>query len=368
VLAKVGARLKLACRNTSALVARLGGDEFAIMLSGNGADGAGFARKLVESLKQPFAVGGLEISVGASAGIAEYPQHGEDSHALLRAADVAMYQAKQRGLGVCLYDVRFDDYSTERLALVSELNDALQNRELVLFYQPKVDIATGEPVGFEALARWQHPRLGLLDPADFIDLVEMSEIVHPFTQEVLRLAITGNQYLQRHGWQLPVAINLSPRNLQDSQFFTDLQATLEAHAIAPSSIEIEITETALMLEPEHAVEVLGRLNALGVHIAIDDFGTGYSSLRRLRHLPVQSLKIDRSFVTDMASNETDHAIVRSTVALAHSLDLQVIAEGVENAETLELLANIGCDQAQGYGLGKPLALEQAVRWLRRNAA
>jgi len=296
--------------------------------------------------------------------VAYYPEHGDSSHALLRAADVAMYRAKKLTAGVVVYDRSFDDYSPDRLALAGELVQAVQRGELVLHYQPKCDIASGRVTGFEALARWQNPRLGLLHPGDFIHLVEMTEVIHPFTNAVMDRALADKRRLHDLGYTQPVAINLSARNLMDALCVDRLMDAISRHGVPEQEVELELTETALMHDPDSSARLLQGIAAKGVNIAIDDFGTGYSSLAYLRRLPLSALKIDCSFVLGMNDNAQDRIIVRSTVALAHSLGLYVIAEGVENAEALTLLADMGCEQAQGYHLSRPLPFDELIDWLR----
>lgn len=366
VLSQIGPRLQQACGQRCTLIARLGGDEFAIFLNDPMGDTPVLAQGLIEALRQPFPVSGMEVRIGGAIGIARYPEDGGDSHELLRAADVAMYQAKKHAQAVSVYDSAFDEYTTERLALASELTDALSNDELVLHYQPKIDIGTGATVGIEALVRWQHPQRGLLQPGVFLDLVEMSEIIHPFTQAILCIAIADKRRLHALGWNQPLAINLSAHNLQDARCFSSLQAALTAHEVPATEIEIELTETALMVDPQNASELLRQFNEIGVSIYIDDFGTGYSSLDYLRRLQLQALKIDRSFVGNMIDEEANATIVRSTVALAHALQLKVVAEGVEDNATLKLLRGMGCDQAQGYAICRPRPFEQLVDWLSDN--
>jgi diguanylate cyclase (GGDEF)-like protein/PAS domain S-box-containing protein len=365
ILTRIGPRLERACTDRCALISRLGGDEFAVVVQSE--DGAEqlteLAHRLLNALRHPFRVKGIEVRVGASIGLARRPEHGEDSHALLRAADVAMYQAKRLSAGVMAYDPDFDDYSTERLAFAGELVDSVRRGELVLHYQPKVDIANDSVVGFESLVRWQHPRLGLLYPGAFIDLVEMSEVIHPFTRAIIDLAVKDKARLHRLGHEQPVAINLSARNLLDARCLTTLQTALQTHALPAKEIELELTETALMHDPASATELMRRFTALGVDIAIDDFGTGYSSLDYLRRLPVKALKIDKSFVSGMPGKEQNLLIVRSTIGLAHNLGLKVVAEGVEDAETLALLRGMSCDSAQGFHLCLPQPLEALIDWL-----
>jgi len=366
VLTQIGPRLEPLCVGHNALISRLGGDEFAILLHPEGGeDGVlKLARAIVEALRHPFEVeGGVKLHIGASIGIAHYPAHGNDSHALLRAADVAMYQAKKLSAGIIVYDTSIDDYSAERLALANELVQAVELGQLVLHYQPKIDIKEANVVGCEALVRWQHPRLGLLYPGDFIQLVEMSEVIHPFTRAVIELAAADKRQLKDLGYDQPVAINLSANNLVDTNCFSSLVEAILRHGLSASEIELELTETALMHDQENAARLLQQFSDLGVNIMIDDFGTGYSSLSYLRRLPINALKIDRSFVTHMLTDKQDSTIVRSTIALAHNLSLNVIAEGVENQETLAMLRAMGCDQAQGFALCRPQPLEQLIDWL-----
>ncbi len=366
LLTNIGPRLHDALSGTHALICRLGGDEFAVLLTGlsDKADAVALAQRVTAALRQPFMVDGMALQVGVSVGVAYYPEHGENSHALLRAADVAMYRAKTLTAGVVVYDRCFDNYSPDRLALASELVHAVQNGELILHYQPKLDIASGQVIGFEALARWQNPRLGLLYPGDFIHLVEMTDVIHPFTNAVMDLALADKRRLHDLGYTQPVAINLSVRNLMDAHYANSLADAIARHGVPEQEVELELTETALMHDPDSAVTLLQEIAAKGVNIAIDDFGTGYSSLAYLRRLPLSALKIDQSFVMGMNDNAQDTIIVRSTVALAHSLGLRVIAEGVENAETLALLAEMGCEQAQGYHLSRPLPLDELIAWLQ----
>lgn len=368
LLIHIGPRLQEALSTQHALVCRLGGDEFAILLTGlpDKTEAVTLAKRLAAALRQPFMIDGMTLQIGASVGVAYYPEHGENSHALLRAADVAMYQAKTLTAGVIVYDRHFDKYSPDRLALASELVQAVQGGELVLHYQPKLDIATGQVTGFEALVRWQNPQRGLLHPSAFIHLVEMNEVIHPFTTAVMDLALADKRRLHDLGYTQPVAINLSARNLMDPRYVTRLADAIARHGIPAQEVELELTETALMHDPDSSIALLQEITAMGVNIAVDDFGTGYSSLTYLRRLPLSALKIDHSFVMGMNSNTQDAIIVRSTVALAHSLGLRVIAEGVENAETLAQLAGMGCEQAQGFYLSLPLGFDMLLAWLQNH--
>jgi diguanylate cyclase (GGDEF)-like protein len=367
LLAQIGPRLRTALANVPSLVTRLGGDEFAVLLNGLESvdEAVTWAECLRAALTQTFEVHGMALQIGASIGVARYPEHGEDSHALLRAADVAMYQAKCRNAGVMLYSQEFDAYTPERLAIITDLGQAVRGGQLMLHYQPKVDLRSDRIVGFEALVRWRHPRLGLLYPDAFVHLAEMSEVIQPFTHAVMDIALDNIRQLHELGHRYPVAINLSARNLMDSNGLAVLVESIERHGVSYSDIELELTETALMHDPESAGKLLDRIAALGVRLSVDDFGTGYSSLAHLRRLPLYALKIDRSFVRDMANNAQDATIVRSTIALAHNLGLKVTAEGVEDAATLAMLREMGCDEVQGYYLCEPLPLEELTPWLNK---
>lgn len=365
VLKQIGPRLQNQCENTECAIVRLGGDEFALLVRTEQAETSIMAKAhgIAQSLCQPFLANGLQVSVGASLGVALYPEHGKDSHELLRAADVAMYRAKKLSLGALMYDRSFDEHSTQRLAYAHELSRAALEDQLVLHYQPKIDLVSGATTGFEALVRWQHPDQGLLFPDSFIDLVEMSEVLHSFTRAVINIAVKDKKQLNAMGYRQPVAINLSARNLIDASCYEALLAALKDANLSAGEIEVELTESALMYDPKNAVELLKRFKQSGINIAVDDFGTGYSSLSYLRQFPVSALKIDREFVKEMLDNSQDRAIVKSTVALAHSLDLKVIAEGVENDEVLDLLKSMNCDQAQGFGICRPKTLDDLIQWM-----
>jgi EAL domain-containing protein (putative c-di-GMP-specific phosphodiesterase class I) len=274
-----------------------------------------------------------------------------------------MYVAKRGGSAIVRYDRSCDEHTPERLALIAQLGEAIREKQLCLHYQPKVELQSGRVTGFEALVRWQHPQLGLLFPDKFIQLAEMSDAIHFLTQTVLELALAQQQQWQQAGYQYSVATNLSARNLIDSRCVDFIEALLKKYDTAPGMLELEITETALMFDPDGAIALLKRLSALGVKLAIDDFGTGYSSLSYLRKMPLDALKIDREFVMDMLTNEHDSIIVRSTIALAHNLDLMVIAEGVENDATFDKLRIMGCDIAQGYFISKPDDWSSIANWL-----
>jgi diguanylate cyclase (GGDEF)-like protein/PAS domain S-box-containing protein len=347
-------------------VARLRGDEFGVLLPD--ADGA-FARqvgeRILKSLEKPFVVQRLPIEVGASVGIAVAPEHATEAEGLLRRADAAMEAARRLGSGSSVvYSNDCEPHDPARLALLSELRRALENNELALHYQPKVDLKTRTIVGAEALLRWTHSRRGFVSPAEFVPLAEQTGLIRPLTKWVLDRATGESCAWARAGRRLPVAVNISARSLQDERIVDDIEEALLTHDVRGDRLQIEVTEHALMNDAGRAADVLTSLTSRGVAVSIDDFGTGYHSLGLLRRLPVHELKIDKSFVIGMAGETSeDTAIVRSTADLAHNLGLSVVAEGVEDQWTLDLLGSFGCDQAQGYHIAKPMPSPHFVSWL-----
>jgi diguanylate cyclase len=347
-------------------VARLGGDEFAVLLPEVDAEGApAVAEKLRVALHQPLTLDGVGLDLDASIGIAVYPDHGGDAAELLQHADVAMYAAKQTHAGFMVYDPAVDQHSPRRLALLGGLRRALERDELVLHYQPKADLSSGQVLGVEALVRWQHPAHGLLAPGEFIPLAERTGLIHPLTRWVLDAALRQAGQWRRAGHELSIAVNVSTRSLLDRDFPDQVADRLAAWQVPAGSLVLEVTESAVMADPALALDVLGRLHALGVGLALDDFGTGYSSMAYLKALPVDELKVDRSFVGQMASSTSDAVIVRSTIDLGHNLGLHVVAEGVESEGTWEELKTLGCDTAQGYHLGRPMPATELERWLQQ---
>jgi len=318
-------------------------------------------------LRQPFQAGGMNLEIGGSIGVAVYPEHGTDSHALLRCADVAMYAAKRTSVAVTLYRPELDANTPERLTLMSELGMAIREGQLVLHYQPKIDIAHQRIIGCEALVRWHHPSLGIIPPDRFIPLAEMSDLIQPLTEQVVTQALIQLRAWHEAGLDLSVSVNLSVRNLLDHNCGTRLEELFERYPADPSRLELEITETALMSDPDRALEQIQRIGAFGVRLSIDDFGTGYSSLSYLKRLPLHALKIDRSFVSSMLEDEQDLIIVRSTINLAHSLGLDVVAEGVEDRGTAQALRAMDCEYAQGFYFNRPLAPADFIDWCRDNA-
>ena len=365
LLAQVGLRLEEALPDSGAVVARLGGDEFAVLLPDLDRDSAALAAayRIAEALRTPFVVAGMKVDVEASFGIALHPEHGEDAEELLQRADVAMYVAKRRHTGAEVYAPETDVYSADRLVLVSELREAIDNGGLVVHYQPKVDLRQGRIVAVEALVRWQHPRRGLLAPREFVSLAEHTGLIGPLTRFVVAQAIEDLACWLEAGTEMRVAVNLSPRNLHDPTLPAHVAGLLADAEMSPACLEFEVTESTVMADAELACAVMDRLSAMGIGIAIDDFGTGFSSLSHLRQLPVDLIKVDKSFVLNMDRSEDDAVIVRSTIALGHSLGLEVVAEGVETQETLESLRALDCDFAQGFHVCRPIPADQLASWL-----
>jgi diguanylate cyclase (GGDEF)-like protein len=363
LLQEAGRRIRGVLRESDT-VARLGGDEFALLLPGARVNDAVLVvEKVQKALARPFTLEGLSLDVEASFGIALFPEHGEDADTLIRRADVAMYVAKQAGSGYALYASEQDQYTPRRLMLIGELRHAIELNQLVLHYQPKINLRTGRVTGVEALVRWQHPQHGLIPPAEFISLAEQTGAIKPLTLWVLEEALRQCQAWHQAGLTLTVAVNLSARNLQDPQLVDQVAGFLETAGAAPSRLELEVTESVIMADPARALETLTRLSAMGVRLAIDDFGAGYSSLSYLKKLPVNELKIDKTFVINMATDDNDAVIVRSTIDLAHNLGLAVVAEGVETQASWNRLAALGCDAAQGYWMSRPLPAADLTRWL-----
>jgi diguanylate cyclase (GGDEF)-like protein len=368
VLCEVARRLSEGRRSVD-VIARLGGDEFAILLGDvpNGQTAIEVGERMAVELARPLSVDGVPVAIGGSFGVALYPSHGEDIDSLLRHADVAMYRAKTSGGGLELYDDRRDQHSTGRLGLLAELNDAISKDELSLVYQPKVDLRSGSVFGVEALIRWKHSRLGMVPPAQFMASAEHTELVTPLSQFVLRKALRQCAEWHNRGLHIGVAVNCSARNLHDLRFPNIVAALLRETNVDPAWLEIEITENTVMSDPVRTASVLGHLRSLGVTIAIDDFGTGYSSLASLRDLPIDRIKMDRSFVTGMARRSEDLMIVRSIIELAQNLGLGTVAEGVEDEDVLGLLRQLSCDAVQGYLLGEPMTPEEFELRVRTGA-
>jgi diguanylate cyclase (GGDEF)-like protein/PAS domain S-box-containing protein len=363
LLAQIGPRLAEGLRKMDT-VARLGGDEFAVLLpSVRDLQGATeVAHKLQAALSRPFQVEGVQLDVEASIGVVVSGDHGDDASTLIQRADIAMYVAKQRNLGVSTYDREVDSNTPERLAMLGDLRRALHDDELFLHFQPKVDLSTGQVCGAEALLRWQHPERGLIPPDDFIPLAENTGMIGPLTSRVLNLALVQIRLWADGGVPVPVAINLSARNLLDEQLDEQVADALARHGVGAHLLKLEVTESAIMTDPVRAVAVLQRLADQGISISIDDFGAGYTSMRQLKDLPISELKVDRSFVTDMETDPSNAVIVRSVIDLGHNLGLSIVAEGVETPLSLDRLRSYGCDIAQGYFLARPMSAGAFDEW------
>ena len=362
-LQEVARRLRIMLRKADT-VGRLGGDEFAV-LPGGATDASRailIAEKLLQALEPPFQLGERTVEVGASIGIAIYPDHGEDAATLARHADVAMYVAKRAHSGYNVYSSDQGSYPPARPPLIASLGAAIDQLELMLHYQPIVDIRTGIPDSVEALVRWGHPRHGLLSPNDFVPAAEQTELIHPLTRWVLNEALGQAHAWQAAGIDLAVAVNLSPRNLLDPELAETIRGLLQSWSISPDRLILEITERNTLSSEDF--EALRLLRGLGVRLAVDDFGTGYSTLTYLRKLPLSEVKIDRSFVTDMVTNQDDAAIVRSTIDLGHRMGLRVVAEGVNNAQTARALADLNCDLMQGFHVARPMIGSEISAWLK----
>ena len=368
LLRDAAARLRAVLR-TSDTVARLGGDEFAVLLPEvSGVDAATLvAEEIRSALAVPVELEGIEVEVEPSIGIVLFPEHGATADELFQRADVAMYEAKQEKTGFAVYSAQRDKHSPRRLALLSEMRRALEQKEIVVHYQPIVDIRTGEVNAAESLARWLHPVHGLVPPSEFIPLAERTGLIKELTLYVLETGLTQLRAWRSRDIDLRLSVNLSARNLLDRSFPRTVTELLEIHEIAPDRLQFELTENTIMRDPTRSLAVLSDLRDLGVGLAVDDFGTGYSSLSYLKHLPVTELKIDRSFVMHLMEDESDARIVQSTIDLSRNLGISVVAEGVEDALTLDRLGNIGCDQAQGYFLSRPLTPDDFAAWHLRRA-
>jgi diguanylate cyclase (GGDEF)-like protein len=365
LLRRVGPRIEEVERTM--MVARLGGDEFAVLLAptGSGDEALAMAREVVKAVQMPFEVADLELDVDASIGVACYPDHGHDAETLLQRADVAMYVAKSSRTGAELYDDSRNVNTRRRFQLMRQLRTGIGDKEFDFSYQPKVELATGAVCGVEALARWNHPELGVIAPNEFISIAEHTGGIHTLTQYLLRLGLEQSRDWRRHGIDLRIAVNLSPTFLQDLHLPTHIGRLLTLLDVPSSRLELEITETTLMADPDGAARVLGELADMGVRLLIDDFGTGYSSLAYLRNLPVSEIKIDKSFIP--TPEQPDETIVRAIVDLAHNLGLEVTAEGIETDEQLELLTGLGCTYGQGFLLGRPMAAKDLRTHLRTSA-
>jgi len=348
------------------MVARLGGDEFAVILSrtADAHSAALTARRILSALEQPFVIESQVLEVGASIGIALYPEHGTDARGLLRNADVAMYAAKQKQSGFGFHSQDSEESrSPDQLSLVVELRGAIEREELVLYYQPKLHLRTGLMTRAEVLVRWNHPQRGHLAPGFFIPLAERTGLIRSVTDWLLDRALSQCRAWLDAGAPIHVAVNISAKSLLDPALPQKVQTALARWNVDPRFLKIEITESSIMADPAHALALLSMLQSMGVRLSVDDFGTGYSSLTHLRELPIDEIKIDKSFVTNMTRSEPDAAIVRTVIDLAHNLGKQVCAEGVEDADTRWMLEDLGCDLAQGFWIARPMPADELMQWL-----
>ena len=363
LLQKVAMRLQTVIRESDTL-ARLGGDEFAVVLPSVDAEQAKIiAGKICQVIQMPFMIEGHSLTIGISIGIALYPTHGQDSDNLLQHADVAMYTAKSSESHYAVYDVSQDQFTLNRLMLLADLREAVRKDHLQLHFQPKITLKNKRVCGVEALVRWRHPDMDFIPPDHFIPLAEQGGLIRPLTLYVLDKAVQQRAAWRDEGIDLTVSVNLSIKDLQDLMLPLHIKELLIRWDLDPADLMLEITESSMMIEPDRTYEVISNLHALGVQLSIDDFGTGYSSLAYLKQLPAEEIKIDKSFVMNMAKDENDAVIVRATIDLAKKLGLKVVAEGVESAEVMMQLQELGCDLAQGYYICKPLSAEELRKWL-----
>ena len=372
LLKLIGPRLQSVVNSYDATLSRLGGDEFALLLRNlsdqDQNDIVTLADALMRSIRQPFAVCGLQLCIGGSIGISIYPLHGADFGSLMRCADIAMYQAKRQSRQFELYDANQDHYSVRRLSLMMDLRRSIEDNQMRLHYQPIIDLSSGDVVGFEALVRWQHPEHGLLPPSEFVPLIELTDMIEPLTWWVLDEAMSLLKLWAEQDRAYYLSVNVSTRNIADDGFVKRMHTLLSRHQLSGHNLELEITEGALMVDPVKTRSILQALNRMGIRIAIDDYGTGYSSLAYLKSLPIDTLKIDKTFIAQMIDSTQDAIIVSSTIQLAHNLGLEVVAEGIESDLLLSTLGDLGCDKGQGYHVCIPVALPELETWLEKDDA
>jgi diguanylate cyclase (GGDEF)-like protein len=368
LLREIGERLRAELRESDTL-ARLGGDEFGVLLPTESIEDAmPLAGRIHAALETPFLLDGFPLEVSASMGVAAYPEHGDDADGLVQHAEVAMYVAKDAHAATSVYDAEQDTNDAARLALAGELRRAIETEELVVHFQPKAELASGRILGAEALVRWQHPERGFIPPNDFIPIAERTGLIKPLSRYVLRAAVEQCGAWNEAGLGLHVAVNLTIPDLLDLELPEWIAALLAETGVQPEQLELEITETTILADPFRVRQVLASLNEMGLRLAIDDFGTGYSSLAYLKRLPVQTIKVDRSFVMGMGEDPSDATIVRSTIDLGRNLGLGVVAEGVESQEVWDALRAQGCTLAQGYFISRPLPAEELAALLEKRGS
>ena len=365
LLRQMAVRLSASLREADT-VARLSGDEFAVLLPGADTAVAGeLAERVLGGLHRSFVLHDVTVDVEASIGVALAPVHGDSVETIMRSADVAMYSAKDAKTGIAVYEPSQLVHQPNRLILLGDLRRALDEPDqLVLYYQPKISLDVNQICGVEALVRWHHPTRGLVSPAEFIPVAETTGLINRLTDHVLRLAVTQGRVWLDSGRAVPIAVNLSPRCLLDATLLERVRALLAHHALPADMLRLEVTETAVMANPALALATLTGLHELGVKLSIDDYGTGYSSMAYLRRLPVDELKVDRSFVLNMTGNDNDAVLVRSAIDLGHNLGLSVVAEGVEGAEHVAVLHELSCDIAQGFHYARPMPARDLEEWMR----
>ena len=364
LLVEVGSRIKQTLRDVDT-VARIGGDEFSILLPHTDeAQAIVTCEKIIASFSKNIEIEGIDVSISASIGIAMFPDHGEDVHTLLRHADIAMYVAKRNKLGFEIYNASDDEHSISRLSMTRDFRDAMAKNKLTIDYQPIFDVKSKKMTAVEALSRWHHPEHGFVTPEKFISLAEQTGLINDLTYWVLNKSISQVSEWNKSGASLSVAVNLSVFSFKDSNFINEVSSAIEKYNFPPENLKLEITESAMMENPLQAIEVLTELHEMGIKLAIDDFGTGYSSMAYLKQLPVDELKVDKSFVIGLDQDKSNDAIVRSTIDLAHNLGLKVVAEGIETEVVNDLLRKYECDMAQGFHLSHPVSADKLAKLLK----
>lgn len=364
LLKQVVSRLEGVVRKSDTL-ARVGGDEFAILMqmSSGQENIEGVIKKIQKIFIEPFSIEGLSIEIQSSIGVVLFPDHGKELETIMQRASVALYAAKQDSRKFALYSTQLDKNSPHRLTMMGELRHAIQNDELVLYYQPKINLKLKRIIGAEALVRWNHPEHGFLPPDEFIPMAERTGLIKPLSIWVLNTALSQAEKWHRQNLKLSVAVNLSPVTFLDTELPNLIIGMLSQYEVPPEYVTLEITEGSMIKDPTLALEIMNRLSETGIKISIDDFGTGYSSLAYFKKLPTSEVKIDKSFVTDMLNNKNDAVIVRSIIDLGHNLSLNVVAEGVENRKTALGLKKMGCDVLQGYYINRPMSNEDFMAWI-----
>lgn len=365
VLQEIGDRLDDFSKH-NVMVARIGGDEFGVLIR----DVKGMKqteeviKKIISVLKKPFHSDDISLQIGASIGIALLPEHSEKETELMMYGDVAMYQAKKNRLDYSIYDSKYNNYTVRNLSISGQIKQAIEDEQFEMYFQPKVDLRTHKVISFEALIRWHHPMLGFVSPDDFILVAEQSGHIKPLTFYTLQKSLNHYKLMLENGYDISIAVNLSAMLLQDVSLVPDIEEAMKKCHSNTTWLELEITESAIVSDPERALEMLHQIRDLGIHLSIDDFGTGYASLSYLKQLPVNQLKVDKYFIQELVENKSDQIIVKSTIDLSHSLGLEVVAEGVESEEIYNMLADYGCDTAQGYWVSKPMPSSEVLEWLK----